>query len=160
MARGKYVVPVVMGQPGAELFLVKGTIDGPSRFALVKLETERGLTEKDEKALEKFYEKAGRMTVVHNRVKELVMVDASNAASVTAVEAGLVTGYINNTLPGADRAPELKNWFIYEKSGDLVPLKFARFSINLLDKSERASLVSAISGKAMPSQNTRYENYR
>ncbi|MCY1282878.1 hypothetical protein D9M68_18510 [compost metagenome] len=160
MAKGKYVIPVVMGQPGAELFLVKGNIAVGSRFALVRFESERGITERDTKALEKIYERDSRSTVKPSRVKELSLVDESNANAVSEAEATLVTGYVNNTLPGAFRAPELKDWFIYEKSGDLVPLKFARFAINLLDHSERKALIEAIARKAVPSYNTRYEKYR
>lgn len=160
MAKGKYVIPVVMGQPGAELFLVKGSLVGSSRFALVKFESERAIQERDEKALEKIYEKNSRSTVKPSRVKELSLVDESNAHAVTKIEAGLVAGYVNNTLPGAFRAPELKGWFLYERTGDLVPLKFARFAINLLDHDERKALIEVIAKNAMPSHNTRFEKYR
>jgi hypothetical protein len=160
MAKGKYVIPVVMGQPGAELFLVKGNIAVGSRFALVRFDTERGITERDTKALEKLYERDSRSTVKPSRVKELSLVDESNTNAVTELEATLVTGYVNNTLPGASRAPELKDWYIYEKSGDLTPLRFAKFSINLLGRDERKALVEVIAKKAAPFYNSRYDKYK
>lgn len=160
MSKGKYVVPVVMGQPGNELFLVKGEVPRALGLALVRLDAERGLTAKDEKALERLYEKTGRPSVMPTRLKELSLIHDENVADITVDEATLVTCYINNTLPGAFRAQELKNWFIYERNGDLTPLKLARFAINLLDHAERKALVRSVAVKAAPSYNTRYEKYR
>lgn len=160
MSKGRYVVPVVMGQLGSELFLVKGEVPRSVGMALVRLDSERGLTVKDEKALVKLYEKIGHPTVKHIRLKEASLINQINVNAISEVEATLVTGYINNTLPGAFRAPELSNWFIYERQGDLIPLKLARFTINLLEHSERKELISHISAKAAASYNTRYENYR
>lgn len=160
MSKGRYVVPVVMGQPGNELFLVKGEVPKASGLMLVRLGNERGLTSKDEVEMTKLFEKAGKPSILPTRVKELTPINDATAHDVSNVEATLVTGYINNTLPGAFRAPELKNWFIYERNGDLTPLKLARFAINLLERDERKALVSSLAGKAAPSYNTLYEKYR
>jgi len=51
MSKAKYVVPVIMGQPGSELFLVKGEIPRGQTMVLVRLITERALTSKDERGI-------------------------------------------------------------------------------------------------------------
>lgn len=159
MSKGKYVVPVVMGQLSNELFLVKGDIPRASGISLVRLNGERGITAKDERAASKIYERTGKPSVLPSRVKEATVINDDTAHDISDLEATLVMGFINNTLPGAFKAPEFKNWFIYER-GDLTPLKLARFSINLLEHSERRALVSSFKHRAAPSYNTHYEKYR
>lgn len=160
MSKGRYVVPVVLGQPSGELFLVKGEVPRETGMMLVRLGNERGLTPKDEKELAKYFERNGKPSIIPSRVKELIPINEDTASEVSREEATLVHGYINNTLPKAFNAPELKNWFIYERNGDLTPLKLARFAINLLERSERQGLVRPIAVKAMPRTNSRFENYR
>lgn len=159
MSKGKYVVPVILGQPGNELFLVKGEVPVKQGMALVRFSVERGLCIKDEKALERLWEKTGAPKNRPTRVKELHVLDTS-LEGVTQREATLVQGYINNTLPGAFRAVELNNWYIFEKQGDLTPLKLARFAINLLERKERTELLGSLARKAVSFTHPSYDNYR
>lgn len=159
MSKGKYVVPVILGQPGNELFLVKGEVPVKQGMALVRFNVERGLCIKDEKALERLWEKTGAPKNRPTRVKELHVLDTS-LEGVTQHEATLVQGYINNTLPGAFRAVELNNWYIFEKQGDLTPLKLARFAINLLERKERTELLGSLARKAVPFTHPSYDTYR
>lgn len=159
MSKGKYVVPVILGQPGNELFLVKGEVPAKQGMALVRFDVERGLCVKDEKALERLWEKTGAPRNRPTRVKELQIIDAT-LEGVTQREATLVQGYINNTLPGAFRAVELNNWYIFERQGDLTPLKLARFAINLLERKERTELLGNLSRKSVPFTHPSYDTYR
>ncbi|MNH65383.1 hypothetical protein D3C73_173920 [compost metagenome] len=159
MSKGKYVVPVILGQPGNELFLVKGEVPAKQGMALVRFDVERGLCVKDEKALERLWEKTGAPRNRPTRVKELQILDAT-LEGVTQREATLVQGYINNTLPGAFRAVELNNWYIFERQGDLTPLKLARFAINLLERKERTELLGDLSRKSVPFTHPSYDTYR
>lgn len=159
MSKGKYVVPVILGQPGSELFLVKGEVPARQGMALVRFNSERGLCIKDEKALERLWEKSGTPKNRPTRVKELHMLDTT-LEGVTQREATLVQGYINNTLPGAFRAAELNHWYIFEKQGDLTPLKLARFAINLLERSERLQLLGSLARMSVPFTHPSYDTYR
>lgn len=159
MSKGKYVVPVILGQPGNELFLVKGEVPAKQGMALVRFDVERGLCVKDEKALERLWEKTGVPKNRPTRVKELQVLDTT-LEGVTQREATLVQGYINNTLPGAFRAVELNNWYIFERQGDLTPLKLARFAINLLERKERTELLGTLARKSVPFTHPSYDTYR
>lgn len=159
MSKGRYVVPVILGQPGNELFLVKGEVPARQGMALVRFNVERGLCIKDEKALERLWERNGVPKNRPTRVKELHVLD-SILEGVTQREATLVQGYINNTLPGAFRAVELNNWYIFEKQGDLTPLKLARFAINLLERKERTDLLGSLAKKAVSFTHPSYDMYR
>jgi len=159
MSKGKYVIPVIMGQPGSDLFLVKGEIPARQGMALVRFNVERGLTLRDEKALERLLEKTGTMKSRPTRVKELSVLETI-LETVTQREATLVQGYINNTLPGAFRAVELNNWYIFEKQGDLTPLKLARFAINLLERSERMELLGGLARKSVSFTHPSYDTFR
>lgn len=144
MAKVKYVVPVILGQRSRELFLVKGEIPKDQNLILVRRVGERGLVDKDVRHLDKLL--AGQYSDIPrpDRVKELEHINGETVGSITSREATLVHGYITNVLPGAFKAPELNNWYIFERPGEIIPLKLARFSINLLDRAERTALVSAL----------------
>lgn len=159
MSKGKYVIPVILGQPGSELFLVKGEVPAKQGMALVRFNVERGLCKIDEKALERLWEKSGTPNTRPTRVKELHVLDTT-LDGVTKHEATLVQGYINNTLPGAFRAVELNNWYIFERQGDLTPLKLARFAINLLERSERMNLLGSLAKKSVSFTHPSYDVYR
>jgi len=160
MSKGKYIIPVVMGQPGSELFLVHGEIPRGQSMVLVRLTGERALTTKDETALAKLLEKVGSNTSPPKRVKEVTLITSETRGDVSAHEATLVHGYITNVLPGAFKAPEMSNWYLFERPGDITSLKMARFAINLLDRSERTELLGELNGIRTANGHTRYNPYR
>jgi len=140
MSKVSYVLPVVLGQPGRELFLIKGDLPRDARMALVRNVSVRSLTSKDEQALIKLKTYNPR-EALPERVRELELINASTVGNVTDHEATLVHGYITNVLPGAFKVPELTGWYLFERPGEVTPLKLARFSINLLDRLQRMALV-------------------
>ncbi|QTH80477.1 hypothetical protein PA10_00279 [Pseudomonas phage pPa_SNUABM_DT01] len=160
MSKGKYVIPVILGQPGSELYLVKGDLPPRQGMALVRLTGERQLNAKDEKELDKLIERMGPPKNRPARLTELTFLNDTVITLVDQHEATLVQGYINNTLPGAFRAPELNNWYIFERQGDLTPLKLARFAINLLERSQRMELLGNLSGKSVSFTHYKYDNFR
>ncbi|MNO12952.1 hypothetical protein D3C76_25720 [compost metagenome] len=160
MSKGKYVIPVILGQPGDELYLVKGDVPVRHGMALVRLATERGLTARDEKELDKLIDRMGELKRRPSRLKELHVLTDEVVHTVEQREATLVQGYINNTLPGAFRAPELNNWYIFERQGDLTPLKLARFAINLLERSERMTMLGNLTRKSVSFTHYSYDCFR
>jgi hypothetical protein len=160
MSKGKYVIPVIMGQPGSELFLVKGEIPRGQSMVLVRLTSIRALAPKDTKALDKLLEKSGSAQTRPTRVKELNLITPENINEVSAQEATLVHGYIMNLLPGAFKAPEMQNWYIFERPGDITSLKMARFAINLLERSEKVELLGAINQLRVSNAHPKFAAYR
>ncbi len=159
MSKGKYVIPVVMGQPGSELFLVKGEIPRGQSMVLIRQMGIRALTPKDERAMEKLLEKSYSQNRP-NRVKELVLVDAESIGEISAHEATLVHGYIMNVLPGAFKAPELQNWYLFERPGEITSLKMARFAINLLERQEKHDLLGLLNTHRTANHASKYDQYR
>lgn len=160
MSKGKYVIPVVMGQPGSELFLVKGEIPRGQSMILIRLTSVRGLTPKDERAVDKLLEKSRSDHSRPTRVKELSLITPENVNEVSPYESTLVHGYIMNTLPGAFKAPEMQNWYIFERPGDITSLKMARFAINLLEREEKVELLGALHTRRVNSAHQKFAAYR
>ncbi len=159
MSKGKYVIPIIMGRPGRDLYLVNTTIPSGQDMVLVRHVVERAITPKDVKALERLIEPSEEFELTHKRLNELSPPEDILDA-ITRHEATLVQGYINNILPGAFKAKELNNWFIFDKQGDLTPLKLARFAINLLERNDRKSLLGALFSKNNTPNNNIYDQYK
>lgn len=159
MSRGKYVVPVIMGSPGSEMYVVKGDVPKGQNVVLAKLSMERGLSQREIKIAEGFVAN-GKMSSIPVKLRELDVVTGDRLDLITDVEAALIQGYIDNTLPGAFRAPQINPWFLFEKPGDITPLKLARFSINLLSKSDRNELIGWMRRFKPDYNNHRYASYR
>lgn len=144
MSRGKYLLPVVMGRPGQELFIVRGGIPRGQKCVLAKQVLSRVAIEADLKHIERLSGPGNSNQPT--KVREIATLSPATVDLVSTREASLICGYINNTLPGAFKAPEMSEWYIYDKSGDISPLKLSRFSINLLDTGERNALVELLKG--------------
>lgn len=160
MSKAKYVVPVIMGHPGSELFLVKGEIPRGQTMVLVRLIAERALTSKDERGMERLFSKSSPPEKRPTRVKEVSLITPELLTQVNEYEATLVHGYINNVLPGAFRAPEISKWYIFERPGDITSLKLARFAINLLEREERVQLLAGLNQLRVHNSHSRYDPYR
>jgi len=159
MSKGKYIIPVILGQRGRELFFVKGDIPRNRNLILVRKFGERGLTDKDIRHLDKLLEGQHSDIPRPNRVKELEHIGAQSIGLISEREATLVHGYVTNVLPGAFKAPELSNWYILERPSEITPLKLARFSINLLERTERSALVEALNIIKVPSTHVDFSDY-
>lgn len=159
MSAKKYVIPVVMGRPAHEIFLMNGTLDVGQKTALVRLVTERSIIAKDEKNIQSLI-KTGKLLDRPSRIKEVEIINLESIDTVSKKEAALIYGYIHNTLPGAFKAPEMSKWFLYEKPNDITPLKMARFSINLLRQEERIDLIGWMSGIKMETNDKQLAAYR
>ncbi len=160
MARGKYVVPVILGQPGRELFYVKGEIPRGLSMVLARKVDERGLTDRDRKQLTRLLGNEGESLPSFDRVKDLELITTHESSLGGEFEATLIHGYVTNTLPGAFRASELNRWYIFERPGELTPLKLARFAINLLDHSERSALIKPLSHLKVDFTHPKFQEYR
>lgn len=159
MQKGRYIIPAILGNPGDELFLIKGRLVKTQAMTLVRFSTERMMDDEDEQGVSDLFSGTYTARPQPKRVKVLLTLDDA-IHDITDREATLVNGYIHNTLPGAFRAKELKQWYIYEKQGDLTPLNLARFAINLMDRSDRVSLLGSLARKAYHYTNPRYDMYR
>lgn len=154
MSKGKYVLPVILGQPGRELFFVKGEIPKGQDIVLARKLTERMVIDRDRKHIERLI-KDDRVPAPQ-RVTELEVVVQPLSEAISDVEASLIHHYVNNTLPGAFKSPMLSQWFVFERPGDITPLKLARFAINLLSNEERRVLLSVLGTAKLPSTHTRF----
>lgn len=159
MSKGKYIIPVIMGRPGRDLYLVNCSIPSGRDMVLVRHSVERAITPRDIKAIERLVEPSEDFELQHKRLNELSPPE-DILDSISRHEATLVQGYINNILPGAFKAKELNNWFIYDKQGDLTPLKLARFAINLLERSDRKDLLGVLFSKNNTPNDSIYDQYK
>lgn len=159
MQKGKYIIPAILGNPGDELFLIKGRLVKTQAMTLVRFSTERMMDDEDVQGANELFTGTYTRRPQISRVKVLLTLDDA-IADINDREATLVNGYIKNTLPGAFRAKELKQWYIYEKQGDLTPLNLARFAINLMDNSDRSSLLGNLGKRAYHYTHPRYDIYR
>lgn len=141
MSRAKYLIPSIMGEPGRELYVVRGDIPKGQKLILARKLFSRMVNDQDQKYIDKLLGPYDRRP---DRAQGVETLSFDNKDRVSVKEAVLIHGYITNTLPGAYRAPELSQWYIYERPGDIGPLKLARFSINLLSTDERKALLSII----------------
>lgn len=146
MPRGKYVIPHVMGSLGQELYLVNGTVPVKGKIALAKVIRRRGVIEKDLPGLNKIPEIACGRYAVPTMLTEIQVIDGSQKDTHTLSEAMAVEGFITNTRKLSKSQSELDGWFLFERKGDLTPLKLAKFSINLLEDQVRQALVESVNG--------------
>lgn len=149
MAKGRYVIPTVMGQLGREMYLVNGNLPKDQKVGLARYVNRRGVCAKDQEGIAKIPNIDRQDYQVPTMLTELVVIDHDSLRNRnhTASEAVTIEGFIRNTIPSSKNAAELDGWFLYEKNGDLTPLKIAKFSINLLDDSTKRHLIDQISGR-------------
>lgn len=148
MSKGKYIIPVVMGQPGQELYLVKGNFPRELKTALARYVTRRAVLPADESGVTKATEKCRYDYQAPKFLTELEIVDGTfvRQGKVGRSQAIAIEGFLRNTIPSSKTQSELDGWFLVEKNGDLVPLKLAKFSINLLDDNNKQQLINDING--------------
>lgn len=142
MSKAKYIIPVIMGKPSRDLYVVHGELPRGQRQALAKQVGVRAVKGSDHKHIERLIGKTDANRP--EKVIEISLVLDEGDVGVSEVEAALIYGYVNNTLPGAFKAPELSKWYIFERPGDVVSIKLSRFSINLLDADDRLTLLKPI----------------
>lgn len=150
MSKGKYVIPVVMGELGQELYLINGTLPRDQKTGLARYVTRRAVLERDAVGVEKATEKCRGNYVAPRYLTELDLVTSDDYRTGKHLRstARVLEGFIRNTGAALSKTQsELDGWFLVEKSGDLMPLKLAKFSINLLDDDARHRLVDSLYGR-------------
>lgn len=150
MSKGKYVIPVVMGQPSQELYLITGNVSKDQKSALARFVTRRSVMEGDQVGIAKAAEKYRSAYSVPRFLTELELVDHTHYRNgkITRSQATIIEGFIRNTIPSSKSQAELDGWFLVDKNGDLMPLKLAKFSINLLDDTNKWRIIDALFGRS------------
>lgn len=150
MSKGKYVIPVVMGQPGQEMYVIMGTALRDQKSSLARFVTRRAVMKGDEVGIAKATEKCRSDYTAPRYITELELVDYTHYRNgkITRSEAKVLEGFIRNTIPSSKSQAELDGWFLVDKNGDLMPLKLAKFSINLLDDTNKYRIIDALHGRA------------
>lgn len=150
MSKGKYVIPVVMGQPGQEMYVITGTLLRDQKSSLARYVTRRAVMKGDEAGIAKATEKCHRDYVAPRYITELELLDHTHYRNgkITRSEAQILEGFIRNTIPSSKSQSELDGWFLVDKNGDLMPLKLAKFSINLLDDTNKYRIIDSLYGRA------------
>lgn len=138
MPRGKYIIPLVMGTLGQELYLIKGQMPKDCKIALAKSICRRGVIASDHAGLNKIPDIASGRYKLPAFLTEIEIIDGHGSYAPKEVKA--VEGFILNTAKLSRNQSELDGWYLYERKGDLTPLKMAKFSINLIDDAARDSL--------------------
>lgn len=150
MSKGKYVVPVVMGELGQEMYLINGVFPRDQKTALGRSGTRRAVLERDAAGVEKAIEKGRGNYLAPRYLTEIDLVTREDYRTGKHMrsEARVLEGFIRNTGTTMSKScSELDGWFLVEKSGDLMPLKLAKFSINLLDDDTREKMVDSLFGR-------------
>lgn len=150
MSKGKYVIPVVMGQPGQEMYLITGSMFKDQKSALARFVTRRAVLESDAAGIAKATEKCRSDYTAPRYITELELVDHTHIRNgkFTRATALIIEGFIRNTIPSSKSQSELDGWFLVDKNGDLMPLKLAKFSINLLEETNKWRIIDALFGRS------------
>lgn len=150
MSKGKYVIPVVMGHPGQEMYVITGNPPRDQKSSLARFVTRRAVMKGDEAGIAKATEKCRHDYVAPRYITELELLDYTHYRNgkITRSEATILEGFIRNTIPSSKSQSELDGWFLVDKNGDLMPLKLAKFSINLLDDTNRYRIIDSLYGRA------------
>lgn len=141
MSKGKYLVPVHMGQPGNELYLIKGELPAGQSIGLARCVKRRGVTANDLPGIGKMNHP--RMNFSTPAVLTEVEI-VSHDTVTTRKDCQTIEQFIRNTLYASKNLAELEGWYTYERKGELIPLKIAKFSINLLDEDTKQSMIDAV----------------
>lgn len=142
MSKGRYVVPVVLGKPGRELYFVRGALPRDHKFGFARLVTRRGFLESDKAGMSDLPETKTYDYQYPSFVMELEVV--KDTQDLTWSTRQTLRGFVNNTLSSKGPLKELNDWFLLERNGELMPLNLARFSINLLEREEKTDLLRVI----------------
>lgn len=150
MSKGKYVIPVVMGQPGQEMYVITGSTLKDQKSSLGRFITRRAVMPGDMAGIAKATEKCRSDYTAPRYVTEIELVDHTHIRNgkFTRAMAQLIEGFIRNTIPSSKTQSELEGWYLVDKNGDLMPLKLAKFSINLLDDTNKWRIIDALYGRS------------
>ena len=147
MSKGKYVVPVVMGELGQEMYLINGVMPRDQKTALGRFVTRSAVLDRDTDGVTKAVEKGGYNYQTPRFLTEIDLISRDNHRHQKPLysEARALEGFIRNTGTTMSKAQtELDGWYLVDKSGDLMPLKLAKFSINLLDSDAREKMIDSL----------------
>lgn len=145
---GKYVIPVIMGQLGRELYLVNGEVPRDQRVVLARAINRRQVRDRDLKWINRIPGVGQYGYIPPSFLTEVEILDSQSVRdrAVSLSQASLIEGFIEGTIRLSRSQTELDGWFVFEKKGDLTPLKIARFSLNLLELPERRALIAPLGG--------------